>query len=176
MGIRGQSLGAVHHYVATVYILVEDQDWTSKLTAESCDAVVSDMSPQRHTTATRTHSGRSAPVAAAGHSPGAYTCWKRSICACTWILRCGRDGYIRMPMHRCLGTVVVCATRIVLRRRTWWDESVVASDMVAGEAGSRMSSSRVAQPLRPITCLLRVVAGIETTQATNRKAAAGGIT
>lgn len=124
MGIRGQSLGAVHHYVATVYILVEDQDWTSKLTAESCDAVVSDMSPQRHTTATRTHSGRSAPVAAAGHSPGAYTCWKRSICACTWILRCGRDGYIRMPMHRCLGTVVVCATRRVLRRRTWWDESV----------------------------------------------------
>lgn len=45
--------------------------------------------------------------------------------------------------------------------------------MVAGEAGSRMSSSRVAQPLRPITCLLLVVAGIETTQATDGKDAAG---
>lgn len=81
--IRAQSLGAVHHYVATVCTSGADQDWTLRLTAESCDAVVSDMNPQRHTTATRTHSGRSAPVAAAGHSPGAYTCWKRSMCAYT---------------------------------------------------------------------------------------------
>jgi len=50
----------------------------------------------------------------------------------------------------------------------------LASNMVAGEAGSRMSSSRVAQPRRPITRLFLLVARIVTRQATNRKDAAGG--
>ena len=115
-GIRGWSLGAVPHHVATMYTWVEDQGWTLKPKAVSYGVVVAEMNPQRHTTPTRGRSDRSELVAPSRRL-GVRTCRKGSMCAYTWILRRVPDGCSRMPMHRCLDTVVVCARR-VLRRWT----------------------------------------------------------